>query len=415
MSQVSFQELKDMVRAALTEDRLSYLLEAPEILDEKSILKNKHPFKAVFMFGPAGAGKGYILKNVLTGPNAASTKSLLSDFATANPDDRIEEVFPAFGISTKFANAAEGGDAELEALQQKARVILQNASRAHTSNLLSIANPIIFDTTGESVNKMVGRIKALAKLGYEVAVMIINVPTQASVERDAQRDRTVGASRTAGISQQFQQEVVQMKKYHSALDGVDGVTMLVDEPFNNIFDLSTGELLTKPTAITPDMLPDELNPEKNPEAAANEKAKMDQANQRLQKWINTPVSNQRGVALLKGMRALVKASGGKLGQNMNDLAIAMANDEFSSMPEVVAGAKVLSDLGGVTMVMKKKKGGGAKLAPAAGGEQPSLQGAVRGKKKTGGASIRDLTQNETKKVDFEDLTDMIREQLEQMI
>jgi hypothetical protein len=411
MSKIDLKELKKLVGEVIRESRESHLLERPEILDEKSILKNKHPFKAVFMFGPAGAGKGYILKNVLTGTNGAATKSLLSDFATANPDDRIEEVFPAFGISTKFANAAEGGDAELETLQQKSRVILQNASRAHTSNLLSIANPMIFDTTGESVGKMVGRIKALTKLGYEVAVMIINVPTQASVERDAQRDRTVGASRTASISQQFQEEVVQMKKYHAALEGVEGVTMLVDEPFNNIFDLSTGELLTKPTAITPDMLPDELNPEKNPEAAANEKAKMDQANQRLQGWVDTPVSNPIGVTLLKGMRTLVKASGGKLGQNMNDLALAMANEEFSSIPEVAAGAQVLSDLGGVSMVLKKKKGGGKKLAPAAGGDQPAMQKAVRGKKATGDATIRGLT---TEKLDFESLAAIIREEIKKI-
>lgn len=402
MDKLNLQEVRQMIREHFT----SSLLESPELLDEKSILKNKHPFKAVFMFGPAGAGKGYILKNVLTGPNAANTKSLLADFATANPDDRIEEVFPVFGVSTKFANAAEGGDAELELLQQKARLILQNASRAHTSNLLSIANPMIFDTTGESVGKMVGRIKQLSKLGYETAIMIINVPTQASVERDARRAREVGASRTADISQKFQQEVVTLKKYHSALSGVAGVTMLVDDPFNNIFDLSSGKLLTKPTEITPDMLPDELNPEKNPEAAANEKAKMDLANQRLQKWVSAPVSNPTGTALLGGMRALVKASGGKLGQNMNDLVVAMASAEFSSIPEVAAGAKVLSDLGGVTMVMKKKKGGGQKVAAAPSGDQPAMQRAVRGKKKTGDDTIRSLTQNES--LNYPDLVDLIR-------
>ena len=405
MEKLNLQELRQMVSEHFT----GSLLESPELLDEKSILKNKHPFKAVFMFGPAGAGKGYILKNVLTGPNGSGTRSLLADFTTANPDERIEEVFPIFGVSTKFVNSAETSDAvDLDMLQQKARLILQNASRAHTANLLSIANPMIFDTTGESVGKMVGRIKQLAKLGYEVAVMIVNVPTQASVERDAQRDRTVGAERTAQISQQFQQEVVALKKYHTSLAGVAGVTMLVDEPFNNIFDLSTGELLKKPTAVTPDMLPDELNPEKNPEAAAHEKAKMDQANQRLQDWVSSPVSNPVGTALLSGMRTLVKASGGKLGQNMNDLVIAMANDKFSSIPEVAQGAKVLSDLGGVTMTMKKKKGGGTKMAAAPGGEQPGIQRAVRGKKNTGADTIRGLT-NES--LDYSDILEMIRREI----
>lgn len=130
------------------------------------------------------------------------------------------------------------------------------------------------------------------------------------------------------------------------------------------------------------MLPDELNPEKNPEAAANEKAKMDQANQRLQDWINTPISNSNGVTLLKGMRTLVRASGGRHGQNMWDLVVAMAKDEYSSIPEIVAGAKVCSELGGVTLVLKGKKGGGQEVAPAPGADQPAMQGAVRGKRKS---------------------------------
>lgn len=406
MDKLTLQELRKLIREELG----SPLLEAPELLDEKSILKNKHPFKALFMFGPAGAGKGYILKNVLTGPNAIpGTKSLLSDFKTSNPDPAIEKVFPAFRICTKFANAAEGDDPDLEIKQQACRVILQNATRDHTANLLSIAQPMIFDTTGESVGKMVGRIKELVTLGYEVAVMIINVPTEASVERDAQRDRTVGASRTRGISQKFQQEVVQSKKYHSALEGVEGVTMLVDEPFNNIFDLSSGELLTKPTAITPEMLPDELNPEKNPEAFAKEKAKIDGANERLQKWIDTPISNYNGTTILKAMRALVRASDGRQGQNMWDLVPAMAVPEYREVQEIVDGAMVCAKLGGATLTLKKQKGGGQKLAPAPGGEQPALQGAVAGKKKTSGATIRDLSKGIKEKLDYSTLVDLVRE------
>jgi hypothetical protein len=58
------------------------------------------------------------------------------------------------------------------------------------------------------------------------------------------------------------------------------------------------------------------------------------------------------------------------------------------------------------MVMKKKKGGGHKVAAAPGEEQPALQRAVRGKKKTGDDTIRGLTQNESLK--YSDLVDLIR-------
>ena len=58
-------DLKRMIMESMASDRLSSLLERPELLDEKSILKNKYPFKAIYIFGPAGAGKSYISANLL--------------------------------------------------------------------------------------------------------------------------------------------------------------------------------------------------------------------------------------------------------------------------------------------------------------------------------------------------------------
>ena len=399
MTKIDIKSLRALVKEAVQKEAYSYLLEQPELLDEKSILKNKHPFKALFVFGPAGAGKSYLVKNVLNVPN---------DFKVSNPDERIEEVFPAFGISMKFANAKEGGDPELEKLQQKSREILQNASRAHTANLIAIANPLIFDTTGEAVKKMSARIEALTKLGYDVGVVMINVPTQASVERDAQRDRTVGKSRTTGISQEYQQAVVQNRGYYEALSGMEGVTMLAPDVYNNIFDLNTGELLKKPTVITPDMLPDDLNPEKNPEAFQQQKAIITQTVDNLNSWLQTPVSNAAGQKVLKGMKALVKKSGGKLGQNMNDLVIAMAHPDLAGDSDIVSAAKHLSSLGGVTAVVKKKKGGGTGIGAAPSETAPAIQGAIRGKKKTGSASIRDLTKES---IGWGDLLELVRSEL----
>jgi len=395
---MQLKDIKQLIKEEVQKARHSSLLESPEMLDEKSILKSKYPFKAIYIFGPAGSGKSYISKNLLGIP---------SDFVVSNPDERIEEVFPAFGISMKFANSEDGDDAELEALQQHSRTILQNASRAHTSNLISIANPLTFDTTGEQVPKMVKRIEALTKLGYDIAVFMVNVPTQASVDRDARRQRVVGAERTAGISQKYQQDVVQSQGYLKALSANKNVTILSDV-YNNIFDLNTGDLLTKPTVISPDMLPDDLNPEKNPEAFANEKAKMEQAVARLQQWVNTPVENPAGQTVLKGMRTLVKKSGGKLGQNLNDLVIATAKEELQD-PDVIAAAEHLSGLGGVKMITKKTKGNKAKMATAPSADQPAISGAVRGKKDTGDDSIRGMTQKEA--LNYDNLVDFVRSAL----
>ena len=66
-------ELKQMVKQVkaeqawanfLTQIRESYLLESPLFLKEASILKNKYPFKAIFVLGPAGAGKSFLSKQI---------------------------------------------------------------------------------------------------------------------------------------------------------------------------------------------------------------------------------------------------------------------------------------------------------------------------------------------------------------
>lgn len=400
MEKLTLENIRSMIREAVAKDNHSFLLEDPEMLSEASIFKNKFPFKALYMFGPAGSGKGFILDNVFKVPQGKKS------FRPINPDLQIEDVFPVFGISTDFVNSAEGGDPEVEALQQKSREILQNASRAHEANLIAIANPIIFDTTGEKVGKMVNRIKQLEKIGYDVAVMMINVPTEASVERDIARGpragkkgRTVGKTRTTGISQQYQKEVVQNRGYYKKLEGLSNVTMLAPEVYNNIFHLETGELLKKPTVITTDMLPDELNPEINPEAFATEKKKMDIALGNLKKWLTTPVENPNGQMLLAAMKRLVKhpvlkdrGTAGRIGQNMNDLIVAMADSELASDPVLMKAAKHLSDLGGVAMGVRKKKGGGMEMGLGAGEDAPYVQGAIRGKKKgAGDQTIRQMT------------------------
>jgi hypothetical protein len=83
------------------------------------------------------------------------------------------------------------------------------------------------------------------------------------------------------------------------------------------------------------------------------------------------------------MRALVKKSGGTLGQNLNDLVIATAKEELRD-PDVIAAAEHLSALGG--------------------GEK-AVSGAVRGKRDTGDDSIRRMTQKEA--LNYDNLVDLV--------
>ena len=256
---LNIAELKKLIAESMEANSTlnrGFLLEEPDFLDEAgktSIARAKYPFKAIFMLGPAGAGKTFVSDQV----GIPKSDSDQRGFHTINPDQRIEDVFPAFGLTMQFVKGFPEGPEEeeeeernpkqdwhvkaMETLQQGVRRILQNASQGHTHNLILNAKPLLFDTTGEDVKKMSERMVELEKLGYKVGVMMVNVPPEVSVAADANRDRTVGADRTRGISDTFQKDVVAMQGYQKRLAG-SGVKIFGGGIFPNLYDLRNGSL-----------------------------------------------------------------------------------------------------------------------------------------------------------------------------
>tara|TARA_A200000159_G_scaffold160107_1_gene179700 strand:- start:1108 stop:2310 length:1203 start_codon:yes stop_codon:yes gene_type:complete len=325
--------LKKMIKEELELDRAP-ILEEPEQLDEKSILKNKYPFKAMFIFGPAGAGKSFLSKQI----------GIPKDFVVSNPDERIESVFPAFGLSMKFEPFEKGSEKDADPLakaQQTAREVLQNAEQGHTANMLAIANPIVFDTTGENVKKMTSRIKALGKAGYDVAVFMVNVPTDVSVSRDQKRKRTVGAP-TKSISSQYQREVVKERKYFELLSSMPYATILGGDIYANLFNLGTGEKLD---GITDEHVAAMKTADGKPFTAEYAQSVLDKARSDLKAWLTPEPENPTGKVILRGMRALVKETGGKLGQNMLQIGPAVQSGAAKDA-DVIAAAEKLAELGG---------------------------------------------------------------------
>lgn len=333
---MSLENLKNLIKEAVEKQRGTMLLESPllvplaeEDLDEASIRKNPHPFKAIFIFGPAGAGKSFLSGQI----------GIPKEFKISNPDERIEAVFPAFGLTMKFA--AENEDEELFKIQQTAREILQNASQGHTANLLNIASPLVFDTTGENVEKMSKRIEALIKAGYDVAIFQVNVPTVTSVSRDAERSRTVGEP-TKIISKKYQQQVAQDRGYFERFDSNPGVTMLGDDIYANIYDLRDDSLL-----VNPEVAKQMKTKDGEPFTAEYAKRLLAKTKTDLAGFLSDrEPANPTGSTLLQGMQELVTVSGGKLGQRIGDLAAAATDEKLMSNPSIAKATEVLSSLGG---------------------------------------------------------------------
>ena len=359
---LSYDYLRKLVLEELSKTDGVTVLESPDVLAEKSILKNKNPFKAIYVLGPAGAGKSFLSGQI----------GIPKDFKTSNPDERIESVFPAFGMSMKFKEFEKGDEknASPEAkAQQTAREVLQNAEQAHTANLLATASPIVFDTTGEAVQKMIPRIEALSKVGYDIGIFMINVPTDVSVDRDKKRDRTVGEP-TKHISKQYQKKVVQDRAYFKKFAANDMVTIFGGDIYANLYDLRDNSLLPGITDAHVSAMKTAKGEPYTPEYAA---ALLDRARGELSEWLGEP-RNPTGQTLLKGMRALVKASKGKLGQNMLQIGPAVAQGIGTDNADVMAAAKLIADMGGVEVPLAQSQRKQKKAGETFGVDDPSIRG-----------------------------------------
>ena len=216
---------------------------------------------------------------------------------------------------------------------------------------------------------MTSRIKALGKAGYDVAVFMVNVPTDVSVSRDQKRKRTVGAP-TKTISSKYQQDVVRDRKYFELLASMPFATILGGDIYANLFNLSTGEKLD---GITDEHVAAMQTSDGKPFTAEYAKSVLDKARSDLKAWLTPEPENPTGKVILRGMRALVKETGGKLGQNMLQIGPAVQSGAAKD-PAVIAAAEKLAELGGAEAALagaqRSKNVAGDKF----GVDKPSIRG-----------------------------------------
>ena len=371
---LSLENLRHLIKESIAKQKETMLLEAPRVLTEQerideAIKSLSDPFKAIFILGPAGAGKTFFSKQI----------GVPEEFRTSNPDEMIESEFKKFGLSMKFVTKEE--DLDTFEKQQTFREKLQNATQSQTFDWLNQARPVVFDTTGEDVMKISVRMEELKEAGYDIGVVMINVPTDVSVKTDKKRDRTVGKKNTTDISKQYQDEVKKDRGYFTLLTGktagYEFMDVLGDDIYGNFFNLSTGELRTD-IPLTQDHVDASRNKDGVPYTPEYATQLLEKIKDDL-KTLLGPGKNPRGQKLLKGMLALVKASGGLLGNRLSDFAIAtVAEDkDYLSDPAIEEAATIVMDMGGAEGMFKKaqrsKKVAGKKLGTAVKGDDGKMR------------------------------------------
>ena len=132
--------------------------------------------QAIFLAGPAGAGKSFISKSLP-----------LSKFQVINVDDTYEELLKASGLGMKQK------DFDPEQLSQAAKLMgqAQKATKEKYAKALENLNDIIIDGTGAASRPLLKKKAELEALGYETMMLMIYVSPITSLERNANRDRSL--------------------------------------------------------------------------------------------------------------------------------------------------------------------------------------------------------------------------------
>lgn len=132
--------------------------------------------QAIFLAGPAGAGKSFIAKSLP-----------LSKFRVLNIDDTYEELLKASGLGMKQK------DFDADQLSQAAKLMgqAQKATKEKYADALSNLHDIIIDGTGAAAKPLLKKKAELEALGYETMMVMIWVSPITSLERNANRDRSL--------------------------------------------------------------------------------------------------------------------------------------------------------------------------------------------------------------------------------
>jgi len=132
--------------------------------------------KAIFMAGPAGSGKSFILQKLVP-----------SDFNVINVDDTYEELLKSSGIGMKLAQMSSDELKKAGELMGQARKATDSKYQDVTQNLKNLA----IDSVGGSTKTLLKKKAELENLGYDTMMVMTYVSPITSLERNKQRDRSL--------------------------------------------------------------------------------------------------------------------------------------------------------------------------------------------------------------------------------
>lgn len=159
-------------------------------------------FKAVFLAGGPGSGKSFIATS-----NSKGHLGLLAmGLRVSNIDTAYENLLKKAGMSTTPEDIWSDKGQEL---RLKALALTDKQKEIYIKGRLGI----IIDGTGKDYDKIMTQKKMFDKLGYDTAMVFVNTNLETAIQRDKDRDRTIGVENVTKMWKGVQDN---LGKYQSA-------------------------------------------------------------------------------------------------------------------------------------------------------------------------------------------------------
>jgi adenylate kinase family enzyme len=166
-------------------------------------VNDPHIFKAIFLAGGPGSGKSYV-SGKMTGQ-----KSVMTGLKVVNSDDMYEYLMSRQGMDMSPENVWSDKGQET---RNRAKQLTKTKEKKYIDGRLGL----ILDGTGKDVEKVSKQKEKLEAMGYDCMMLFINTSEEVAIQRDAQRQRSVGASAVSKMWKNVQDNIMKFQQLFGA-------------------------------------------------------------------------------------------------------------------------------------------------------------------------------------------------------
>ena len=162
-------------------------------------VNDPHIFKAVFMAGGPGSGKGFVAKNILGG----------TGLRVVNSDDMFEYLMKKqdLALEPDVIATPQG-----QQVRQRAKTLIKSREQQYIDGRIGL----IIDGTGKDPGRMQRQADKLRELGYDCAMILVNTSLPVAQQRNKDRERTVPSELVSDLWNDVQQNLMKYQQIFGA-------------------------------------------------------------------------------------------------------------------------------------------------------------------------------------------------------